>query len=53
LATGEWVAAIVDWTPEGEMFRTEGAQFRDYVAAWEASRAMARAQRETHRDEAR
>jgi hypothetical protein len=23
LATGEWIAAILDWTPEGEAFRTE------------------------------
>jgi hypothetical protein len=23
LATGEWVAAIVDWAPEGEPIRTE------------------------------
>jgi hypothetical protein len=28
------------------MFRTEGARCRDYVAAWEASRAMAQAHRE-------
>jgi hypothetical protein len=42
LATGEWVAAIVDWTPEGEMLRTEGARFRDALAAWKASRAMPR-----------
>jgi hypothetical protein len=46
LATGEWVAAIVDWTPEGEMVRTEGARFRDSLAAWEASRAIAQAHRE-------
>jgi hypothetical protein len=23
--TGEWIAAIVDWTPEGRAIRTEGA----------------------------
>ena len=52
LATGEWVAAIVDWTPEGEMFRTEGARFRDYLAAG-TSRAMAQARREAQREAAR
>jgi hypothetical protein len=53
LATGEWVAAILDWTPEGEMFRTEGARFRNYLAAWEASREMAQARRAAQREEAR
>jgi hypothetical protein len=35
------------------MFRTEGARFRDYLAAWEASRAMAQARREAQREEPR
>jgi hypothetical protein len=53
LATGEWIAAIIDWTPEGEMIRTEGARFREYGEAWEASREMARARREAQSEEAR
>ena len=48
-ATGEWVAAVVDWTPEGEMFRTEGARFRDYVAP----RAMAQTRRAAQSEAAR
>jgi hypothetical protein len=53
LATGEWIAAIIDWAPEGEMIRTVGALFRDYREAWEASRGMARARRESEREEGR
>jgi hypothetical protein len=47
------VAAILDWTPEGEPIRTEGARFRDYLAAWEANRAMAQVRREAQRQEGR
>jgi predicted dienelactone hydrolase len=39
------VAAIIDWTPEGEKLRIDGGRFPDYRAAWEASREMARARR--------
>jgi hypothetical protein len=53
LATGRVVAAILDWTPEGEPIRTEGARFRDYLAAWEANRAMAQVRREAQRQEGR
>jgi hypothetical protein len=47
------VAAILDWTPEGEPIRTEGTRFRDYLAAWEANRAMAQVRREAQRQEGR
>jgi hypothetical protein len=53
LASGEWVAAILDWTPEGEPIRTEGGRYRDYMEAREASRAIERARREAQRKESR
>jgi hypothetical protein len=34
------------------MFRPEGARFRDPLAAWEASCAMAQARRDAQREEA-